>query len=101
MENFHKLYNKNNMKKIKDIISEKLKDQKQITSKRQHLLQRICDDFFTDKEFTKIMGQTKNLTEDEIEKIYVEAKNWKTNSVALFWKLLREKQQKIKKQLKK
>ena len=76
-----------------------LKNDKRPTSERAHLIQTICDTLFDDKHFKKILGQTKQFTTQEIRSIFEEAKGWQTNPQALFWKLIREKQQNIKQQI--
>ena len=70
------------------------------TSQRAYLIQQICDDIFDDNQFAKLLGQTKLLTANEIRDIYDQAKAWKTNPQALFWKLLKEKNAEIKEKLK-
>lgn len=74
-------------------------DKNRPTSERAHLIQTICDTLFDDKHFKKILGQTHQFTTAEIRDIFDQAKSWQTNPKALFWKLVREKQQAIKTQL--
>lgn len=80
-------------------IQQFLKNDKHPTSERAHLIQTICDTLFDNKSFKKILGQTKQFTVREIRETFDEAKAWQTNPQALFWKLVREKQQEIKNQL--
>ena len=75
-------------------------EKKRPTSERSHLIQLLCDDIFTNSDFQKLLGQTKQLTAGEIRSIYDEAKSWKTNPQALFWKLLKEKKEEIQKKIK-
>ena len=76
-----------------------LKNKKNPTSERAHLIQQICDTLFDDSHFTKILGQTRQCTVSEIRDMFTEAKNWEKNPRALFWKLVREKREDIRKQL--
>ncbi|MCY4577276.1 MAG: hypothetical protein OXB96_02520 [Candidatus Kaiserbacteria bacterium] len=69
------------------------------TSERAHLIQTVCDTLFDDTHFKKILGQTKQFTVEEIRDIFTQAKSWQVNPKALFWKLIREKQQEIKTQI--
>ena len=69
------------------------------TSERAHLVQMVCDTLFDDKHFKKILGQTKQFTVQEIRAVFEQAKSWQVNPQALFWKLIREKQQEIKQQI--
>ncbi len=90
------------MRSIKDGLEKYFKgDFKKPTSERSYLIQNICDDLFSNKDFIKLLGQTKLLTLNEIGEIYTKSKNWETNPQALFWKLLKEKNEEIKKELKK
>ena len=89
------------MKDIQGEISKFLRDKKNPTSKRAYYIQQICDTFFTQDDFKKILGQTRQLTTAEIQKIFDEARGWKTNPKALFWKLLKEKNAEISAELKK
>ena len=75
------------------------KNEKRPTSERAHLIQTICDTFFDDKHFKKILGQTKQFTTKELRTVFEQAKAWKVNPKALFWKLVREKQEEIKTQI--
>ena len=88
------------MKSFKDIYdngpSSEGGDIKRPTSKRAYLIQRICEDLFTDDDFVKIFGQTSEMTEGEIQSIFDEAKGWKVNPQALFWKLIKGKRESIK-----
>ena len=68
-------------------------------SERAYIISRICDELFSQDDFKKILGQTANMTTMEIQIIFDEAKSWKTNPQALFWKLLKEKREKIKNQI--
>ncbi len=76
-----------------------LKNKKNPTSQRAHLIQQVCDTLFDDTHFKKILGQTHQFTVAEIQEIFEEAKNWEINPQALFWKLVREKQSEIRKQI--
>ena len=76
-----------------------LGDKKRPTSERAHLIQTICNSLFDDKAFKKILGQTKQFTIKELRIIFEEAKGWQVNPQALFWKLVREKQEAIQTQL--
>lgn len=49
--------------------------------------------------FKKILGQTHNFTLGEIRSIFEKAVRWRKNPPALFWKLVREKQAEIRKQI--
>lgn len=69
------------------------------TSPRAELIQQIVTEFYTQKDFRKVMGQTGKMTEGEITDIFMKARSWKKNPSALFWKLIREKQVKIRAQL--
>ena len=73
--------------------------QRRPTSERAHLIQTVCDTLFDDTHFKKILGQTHQFTVEEIRDIFNQAKSWQVNPKALFWKLIREKQQEIKTQL--
>ena len=88
------------MDTLKYGINSFLKNSKRPTSQRAHTVQRICDTLFDDREFKKILGQTRQFTVPEINEIFDRAKSWETNPRALFWKLVREKQEEIKQQLK-
>ena len=81
---------------LTDYISSK-SPQRKPKHVRAYYIQLICDDIFVQKDFRKILGQTKDLEIDEIKEIYESAKNWKKNPQALFWKLLREKKDQNKK----
>ena len=74
-------------------------DQNRPTSERAYLIQMVCDTLFDDTHFKKILGQTHQFTVEEIRNIFNQAKSWDVNPKALFWKLVREKQQEIKAQL--
>ena len=74
-------------------------DQNRPTSERAHLIQLVCDVLFDNTHFKKILGQTSQFTVEEIRDIFNQAKSWEVNPKALFWKLVREKQQEIKTQL--
>ena len=76
-----------------------LKNKKNPTSERAHLVQQICDTLFDQSHFKKILGQTRQFTVAEIRHIFGEAKNWEKNPQALFWKLVREKREAVRKQL--
>ena len=90
------------MRGIKSLIqSYTNKKEKGATSERAVLIQQICDVLFDDGAFKKILGQTHQLTIDEIREIFESAYRWKVNPQALFWKLLKEKNAEIKKSLKK
>jgi len=89
------------MNQLDEHIAKYLKDKKNPTSERSYIIQYICDSLFDDTHFKKILGQTKQFTTEEIREIFSQAKNWDKNPQALFWKLVREKQNDIKKQLKK
>ena len=80
-------------------IDKFFKDKKNPTSQRSHLIQQVCDTLFDDTYFKRILGQTKKFTVGEIRAIYDEARSWDVNPQALFWKLVREKQNMIKEQL--
>ena len=80
-------------------IAKFLKNKKNPTSKRAHLIQQVCDTLFDETHFKKILGQTKDFTVDEIQDIFNQAKQWNKNPPALFWKLVKEKQKDIKKQI--
>ena len=80
-------------------ITKFLHNKKNPTSERAHLIQYICDTLFDDKHFKKLLGQTRQCTVAEIRAIFDESRSWSVNPQALFWKLLREKQVKIKKQI--
>ena len=69
------------------------------TSQRAHIIQTVCDTLFDDKHFRKILGQTRQFTAEEIRNIFDEAKAWQINPQALFWKLVREKQEQIRTQI--
>ena len=84
------------MSTLADSINSFLENKKNPTSERAHLIQVVCDTLFDDKDFKKILGQTKQLTVEEIRTMFEQAKNWQQNPQALFWKLLREKQKEIK-----
>ena len=87
------------MKSFKDIFDSGGKDDiKRPTSERAYLIQRICEELFTDDDFVKILGQTSEMTENEIQSIFDEAKGWKVNPQALFWKLIKAKREDIKSQ---
>ncbi|MDD9868102.1 MAG: hypothetical protein OXU73_02125 [Candidatus Campbellbacteria bacterium] len=75
-------------------------DKKAATSSRAALVQEICDDMLSQNDFEKVLYQTGKFTVDEIREIYHTSKNWKKNPPALFWKLIREKREEIKNQLK-
>lgn len=87
------------MRSLGDDIQTFLKNKKNPTSQRAHLVQTICDTLFSDKDFKKILGQTRQFTIDEIRDIFDQARSWNVNPGALFWKLVREKQGSIKQQL--
>lgn len=87
------------MDSMKNHLDKYLKNKKNPTSERAHLIQTICDSLFDDKSFGKILGQTKEFTVEEIRNIYDEAKGWQTNPKALFLKLVKEKRESIKKEL--
>ncbi len=76
-----------------------LKDKKNPTSERAHVIQTICDTLFDDTQFKKILGQTRQFTVSEIRSIFDQSKGWEKNPQALFWKLLREKQVLIRDQI--
>ena len=84
------------MKRLKHAISSYFSDEKKKpSSERAYIIQTICDDFFTQKDFQKVLMQTSEMTLDEIREIYDKAKSWKTNPPALFWKLVKEKRSDI------
>ena len=84
------------MKKLKHAINTYFSDaKKKPSSERAYTIQTICDEFFTQKDFEKILGQTKEMTISELRDIYDKAKGWKTNPPALFWKLIKEKKKEI------
>ena len=88
------------MKKIDDLLQKFLHSKRKgPTSERADLIQTICDTLFEQEDFKKILGQTSNLTIEEIREILEQAKNWQVNPQALFWKLLKEKNKEIKEQL--
>lgn len=87
------------MDSIKNHLEKFLKNKKNPTSERAYLIQTICDSIFDDQDFKKILGQTRNLTVEEIRDIYDEAYRWKVNPQALFWKLLKKKHMSIKKKM--
>ena len=87
------------MKTITDVLYKYL-DKKPQKSQRGALIQEVSSVFFSGKDFKKILGQTKEFTIQEIREMYNSAKSWKKNPPALFWKLIREKQEEIKKQKK-
>ena len=87
------------MEKLGDILPDYFIKVKKPSSKRAYIIQTICETLFSDKDFSKILGQTKNFTEQEIEDIFNEAKNWDVNPQALFWKLVRVKKEEIKNSL--
>lgn len=87
------------MRSLGDNLKTFLDNKKNPTSERAHMIQTICDTLFSDKDFKKLLGQTKLFTTTEIRAIFDEARAWKTNPQALFWKLVREKQDAVKKQL--
>ena len=87
------------MKSMKENIDKHLKQRKNPTSARAYLIQQICDQMFSDKEFKKILFQTGKFTVREIREIYDQARSWQVNPPALFWKLVRQKQVEIKKQI--
>ncbi len=66
------------------------------TSSRAHLIQQICDSLFDGEDFKKILGQTKEFTNEEIRNIFDTSYSWKKNPQALFWKLVREKQEEVR-----
>lgn len=70
------------------------------SSERACMIQIICEELFTQRDFTKILGQTKDMTISEIRGIYDASKSWNVNPPALFWKLLKEKNKEIKKTIK-
>ena len=74
-------------------------DRNRPTSERAHLIQTICDTLFDNTHFKKILGQTRQFTVTEIRDIFNQAKAWQVNPKALFWKLVRQKQQIIKIQI--
>ena len=78
-----------------------LKNKKNPTSERAYIIQKICDHLFDDKQFKKILGQTKQFTVTELKDIFDQAKSWEKNPSALFWKLVKEKKEKIQEDLKK
>ncbi|MDE0243344.1 MAG: hypothetical protein OYG31_01370 [Candidatus Kaiserbacteria bacterium] len=88
------------MRSLGDSLQTFLENKKNPTSQRAHLVQTICDTLFSDKDFKKILGQTRQFTVDEIRDIFDQARSWNVNPKALFWKLVREKQRTIKEQLK-
>ena len=87
------------MKTLDSHIEKFLKKGNRPTSERAHLIQTICDTLFDDTHFKKILGQTRQCTVHEIRDMFTQAKSWHVNPGALFWKLVREKQQEIKKQI--
>ena len=87
------------MAQLGEEINAFLKNKKNPTSQRAHLIQQICDTLFDDTHFKKIFGQTRQFTVTEIREVFDQAKAWKTNPQALFWKLIREKQKDIRKQI--
>lgn len=85
-------------------ISESIKKynkQKTPSSERSYVIQCICEEMFTQKDFKKLLGQTKQLTTEEIRHIFDAAKSWHKNPKALFWKLLKEKNDSVKTELEK
>ena len=72
---------------------------KRPTSERAYLIQSICDTLFDDSDFKKILGQTRQFTTEEIRHLFDQARSWKVNPQAFFWKLIREKQEEIKQQI--
>ena len=76
-----------------------VQDRNQPTSERAHLIQTVCNTLFDDTHFKKILGQTRQFTVEEIRDVFNQAKSWPVNPKALFWKLVREKQQTIKAQI--
>lgn len=89
------------MRSIGDDLQSFLTNKKNPTSERAHLIQTICDTLFSDKEFKKVLGQTKQFTVDEIRDIFDQARSWQVNPRALFWKLVKEKREAIRDQLEK
>ena len=87
------------MKPIGERIQTFLGTKKNPSSQRAHLIQQICDTLFDDTQFKKLLGQTRQCTTQEIRDIFDTAKAWKKNPQALFWKLVREKQEEIKTQI--
>lgn len=88
------------MKDLNTEMARFLKEKKNPTSERAHTIQMVCDTFFSDKDFKKILMQTKNFTVEEIQQIFGQAKAWEKNPPALFWKLVGEKRTEIQQQLK-
>ena len=75
-------------------------EKKRPSSERAYFLQKVCDNILGDqKYFKKILGVTKLMTIDEIREIYDTAYGWKKNPPALFWKLIKEKNIAIKKEV--
>ena len=87
------------MRSLDDNLHFFLKNKKNPTSERAHLVQTICDTFFDDRDFKKVLGQTAQFTVSELRDIFDRARAWQTNPRALFWKLVREKRAAIKEQL--
>ena len=87
------------MDSLNESIDSFLKHRKNPTSERAYFIQLICDTFFDDTYFKKILGQTRQFTVSEIRLIFEEAKSWQVNPQALFWKLVREKQKEVRKQI--
>lgn len=85
---------------LDDAMGKFFEKKKNPTSERAHIIQTICDSLFTQKEFPKLLGQTKLLTTNEIRDIFEEAKAWNVNPQALFWKLLKEKRLAIQQKMK-
>lgn len=88
------------MKDLNAELARFLKEKKNPTSERAYVVQTICDTLFSDKDFKKILMQTKNFTTEEIHQIFGQAKSWEKNPQALFWKLVGEKRNEIRQQLK-
>ena len=87
------------MKDLGADIDSFLREKKNPTSERAHLIQQICDSLFDDTHFKKVFGQTAQFTVPEIRGIFDTARSWETNPQALFWKLVREKQGAVRKQM--
>ena len=64
-------------------------------SERAHIIDLICTEIFTKKDFKKILGQTKEFTILELRGIFDESRSWEKNPAALCWKLIRQKQKEI------
>lgn len=82
------------MEKIKfDLEKFEVKKKGVPTSERAYWVDECAK--LTGKKFNIIMGQTKQLTMEEIRDIYLKAKGWQKNPGALFWILLKEFKKKI------